>query len=556
MNRKAIFLALAVVGMTACRLLAEQEVTLKSGSTLVGDVTFDGDGVVVQIDDAKQRVPLADVASIAPVDFGKDRQAHRLLLRALETRLMGGTAKEAVGLLAEASQLAPDDPQIAFWYASTLVDSGSGKAAKRVLETHREKIDEAMPDAADDLASRINRRMVLELFPAELVARIDKLNAAASLQPIETQMRPVYAAFRVLDQFNDPVEQSAFQIQANGNEEHIEDFGDGYFLFTCSQFRNAGDEPCRLVVGASGLKPETHELRTASDRVYLAGEFVVHRFGDEDKRAVNVAVVDRDGKPIAGAQLALQAQNQRNNGRDSAISAASDEVGRASMQAFPGPYLLTVSAEGYNAAMELFELTADAPVGVERRLTLHRALRANVRVEWLSTPFQGFPGAIGAGATTSGEATMPINGPRAAAPYNQDLQWLRPSQVDNRIMLQLNLMMFGQMAGMNAPWVKVRAVGEEGDEAERLAQAAKMFKELDLKELGDSPEGFKPAVAAGGGGNRPNFGPGSLQATANFGDVFVGKLTGRDMRTGQPAEVTFKAIVERADEDAANAESP
>jgi hypothetical protein len=548
MNRKTIILTLTFVGLSACTLFGEQEVTLKSGVTLVGDVSFDGDAVVVQIDDAKQRVPLAGVASITPVDFGKDRQANRLLLRALETRLMGGTAKEAVGLLAEASQLAPDDPQIAFWYASTLVDAGSGKAAKRVLESHREKIDEAMPDAADDLASRINRRMVLELFPAELVARIDKLNAAAALQPIETQMRPVYAAFRVLDQFNDPVEQSAFQIQANGNEERIEDFGDGYFLFTCSQHRNSGDEPCRLIVAASGLKPETHELRTASDRVYLAGEFVVHRFGDEDKRAVNVVVVDRDGKPLAGAQLALQAQNQRNNGRDSAISASSDEVGRASMQAFPGPYLLTANADGYNNAFEQFELAADVPAGVERRMTLHRALHANIRVEWISKPVQGFPGAPGGGATTSGEATMPINSQRGGAPYNQDLQWLRPSQVDNRIMLQMNLMMFGQMAGMGAPWVKVRAVGE-GDEAERLADAAKVFKDLDLKELDDSPAGFKPAVAAGGGRNRPNFGPGSLQATADFGDVFVGKLTGRDMRTGQPAEVTFKAIVERSAED-------
>jgi hypothetical protein len=551
MNHKAMFLSLAIVGVSACALFAEQEVTLKSGATLVGDVSFDGDAVVVQIGDAKQRVPLASVASITPVDFGQDRQANRLLLRALETRLMGGTAKEAVGLLAEASRLAPDDPQIAFWYASTLVDAGSGKAAKRVLDAHRDKIDEAMPDAADDLASRINVRMVLELLPAELVARIDKLNAAAALQPVETQMRQVYAAFRVLDQFNDPIEQSAFQIQANGNDERLEEFGDGYFLFTCSQHRNSDNDPSRLVVAASGLKPETHELRTASDRVYLAGEFVVHRFGEEDKRAIDVAVVDRDGKPVAGARLELQSQNQRNNRADNAISAATDDAGRASMPAFPGPYVLTANADDYNNAMDQFELTTDVPTGVQRRLTLHRALRANVRMEWISKPVQGFPGAPGGGGTTSGDATMPINGPRGAAPYNQELQWLRPSQVDNRISLQMNLMMFGQMAGMGAPWVKVRAVGEEGEEAGRLAEAAKAFKELDLKELDDSPEGFKPVVAAGGGRNRPNFGPGSLQATANFGDVFVGKLTGRDTRTGQPAEVTFKAIVERPEEDAA-----
>lgn len=539
MRRIAAFACLLGLCLNAAPLRAEQEVTLKSGATLVGDVSFDGDELVVNIDEAKQRVPLADVASVTPVDFGKDRQATRLLLSAFEARLLGGSAKEAVGLLAEASRLAPDDPQIAFWYASTLVDAGSGKAAKRILDERREQLESAFPDAIDDLAARVNLRMMLELLPAPLVQRIDKLNAAAAvLQPAPNQMVPVYSAFRVLDQYNDAVEQSAFQVQCNGQDQRVEEFGDGYYLLTYLRHRNQDDEGFQLMVRESAFRPESQQLKATADRVYLAGDVVLHRFMDEEKQPVAIVVVDNDGNPLPGARITLQAINQNGGPPPEHQNVAVDEAGRATLQAFPGQYSASASAEGYNSTGEQFEVTADAPGAIERRIALHKAIRANVRIEWTSKAFQ--PGAgPGFGGVTSGEATLAV-GQLGGFQPNNDLMWLRPMQVGNRVSLQFNLMMFGNMGfGGGGPWIKKLAVGE-GDDA--LAAAAKRFDDVDLKEVDDLPEEFKPVP---GGDNRMQ---GMIQSPADYGDVYAGRVTGRDMRTGQPTEVTFKAIVDRTDE--------
>lgn len=143
-------------------LLAEQEVTLKSGATFIGNVTIDGDAVVVEIDDAPLRVPLAEVAAIAPLDSGHKQQARRLLMAALEARLMNNSGNEALGLLAEAARLDPDDPRIAYWYARSLVDAGFGKAAGEVLESRREEIAKTYPGMSDQLAAQIKGRLELE----------------------------------------------------------------------------------------------------------------------------------------------------------------------------------------------------------------------------------------------------------------------------------------------------------------------------------------------------------------------------------------------------------
>jgi hypothetical protein len=543
MRRIATVASVLSLCLVAATLRAEQEVTLKSGATLVGDVSFDGAELVVDIDDAKQRVPLSEVASVTPVEFGNDRQATRLLLSAFEARLLGGSPKEAVGLLAEASRLAPDDPRIAFWYASTLVDAGSGKAAKRILEERREQIEEAFPDAIDDLASRVNLRMMLELLPAPLVTRIDKLNAAAAvMQPAANQMQQVYSAFRVLDQYNDPVAQSAFQVQCNGQDERVEEFGDGYFMLTYSRHRNQDDDSYRLVVRESRFRPETHELKGTVDRVYLAGDVVLHRFMDEEKQPVTIIVVDNDGNPLPGARVALQAVNQNGGPPPDHQNVAVDEAGRATLQAFPGEYSASASADGYNTTGDQFEVAADGHGAIERRISLHKAIRANVRIEWISKSFQ--PGAApGFGGTTSGEATLAVGQPGGMHP-NHDLMWLRPAQVGDRVSLQFNLMMFGPMGfGGGGPWIKKLAVGE-GDGA--LAAADKKFDEVDLKEIDDLPDEFKSV--AGAGDNRMQ---GMIQSPADDGDVFVGRVMGRDMRTGQPAEVAFKAIVEQPEDEAA-----
>src|SRR5712675_1170375 len=76
-----------------------------------------------------------------------------VFLFALSMRLMNGTGNEVVGLLAEAKRLAPDDPSVAYWCASTLVDAGYGKAANEVFTPRREAIAKAYPGLADQLAA-------------------------------------------------------------------------------------------------------------------------------------------------------------------------------------------------------------------------------------------------------------------------------------------------------------------------------------------------------------------------------------------------------------------
>jgi hypothetical protein len=529
----------ASIGFSMQPLLAEQQVALKSGPVLVGEVEFVGDAVVVHIDGAKHRVPFSDIASVSPVAFGRNQQATRLLIAAFEARLLNDSSREAVGLLAEASRLAPDDPQIAFWRASTLVDAGSGNAAHRVLEAHRASIEDAFPDAVADLAKRINRRMMLELLPTELVERIDQLNARAAAQPADGEMQAMYSAFRVIDQFNDPVPRTALQVQGNINDQRIEEFDDGYFLVTFNRHRNMSDDFCRLSIAQYGIKASTHELRAAANYMYPAQEFVAQRYDEADKRLVAVKVVDRRDQPISGARVQLQPSSRGGPQPEvEGLAAVADDGGRATLQAFPGVFGLTAVANGFNYANMQVELNEGVDVP-ERRIILHREISAEIRVVWTSSPLQ--PG----GGVSSGEATISVAGQRRSSPVNnQELMWLRPTQIGDRLTLQMNLMMYGPTMAMGGgSWVRKRPVDKADDESDRLQDAKELFESIDLEKADDLDDQFKVVSQAGDG---PNFGSNVINASADFGDVFVGKIPGRDMRTGRPALVTFKALIEHA----------
>jgi len=524
--------------LIAAPVHGEQQVTLKGGTTLVGDVAFDGDALVVTIEGAPQRLTLAEVASVTPANFGPARQAQRMLITALEARLLGGAPREAVSLLAEASRLAPEDPQIAYWYASSLVDAGSGKAAERVLDAHRDAIDEAYPDRVARLAQRIKVRLLVELLPAPLVERIDALNAAAAVHPAEAHQRPAFAAFRVLDQFNDPVDQSAFSVQCNGQDERIEAFADGYFLVTYLRHRNSGDETCRLRFDKYGLKSEEVEFRAESDRVALAGQFVVHRYTDGDRRPVKIQVVDRDGRPVPSARVELASYNHGGGGKTPSLTSVADQDGRAELAAYPGGYSLSASADEFSAAREQVQLDEDAPQGVERRLTMHRRIPALVRIKWISAALH--PGAT---EVTSDEGVLEFNGKGGRA-HVPALMFLQPMQVQDRLQLTVNPMIFGRGFPLpgGAPWLKVRTIDDPSDPADRSRAGQAAFDAVDLTRADQLPDDFRSVSLEGDGRAGP---PGVVQAAANFGDVFVGRFTSRDPHTGQPVALTFKALIER-----------
>ena len=554
MRQLACMLCAVVVFLAAGRLFAEQEVTLKSGASFIGDVTIDGDAVVVKVDEAELRVPLADVAAISPLDAGHHQQAHRLLMTALEAKLMNNAGREVLALLAEAARLDPADPKIAYWYARSLVDAGFGKAASEVFERRREEIANAYPGMSDELAARIKQRLELEKMPAEVVERFDKLNAAAAQPTNVPELRQLAAVFRLIDQNDRPIERSAFHIQSNGQDDNLESFDDGYYVFTFKQHYNNRQEPCRLEINQPGLEPKTFQFTGGSSRVRHVGVFVVQRYDETAKRPFRARIVSHVGEPISGATVTLQAVSPSGNTSDHALSADSDADGRVEILAFPMKYSYRVQAEGFNFQSGNVELHGAGNAGAttaggarEQQIKLHHAIQATLRVAWMSTAFQG-------GANASGETTLQVTGgSNTPYRYGQDTpQWIRPVQVEDRMTLQFINMPFGYQ-GPNASeaWVRiVEAAAEATEDGAAPPAALEKFKALDLNKL----ESLKEELPQPDTGGRPPGYSGPIVLPAALGNVYVGKLSNRDMRTGQLIQIAFKVIVEEMKADTAEAD--
>jgi hypothetical protein len=531
-------------------LRAELEVTLKSGAILIGNVTIDGDAAVVQINDSQLRVPLQEVAAIASVDSSREHQARRLLLIALEAKLTNDAGKEVIGLLAEAARLAPDDPHIAYWYASSLADAGFGQAASNVLDERRDAIAKAYPGMTDQLAARIKRRVEMEKMPPQLVERIDQLNAAAAHQPVDAEMRQLAAVFRLVDQDERPIERSAFQIQCNGQDEKLESFDDGYFLFTFNQSRHNSEEPCHVEVVQPGLESKTFEFSGASNRVQDAGKLAVRRYDENAKKPFRARLVGSDGQPVSGAQVTLQAVSARGGSSSHALSTESGADGRVEILTYPMKYVYRVQAEGFNHDSGNIELKADDGDADERQIQLHRAIQATIRVAWMTTALQG-------GGKASGEATLQVDGgPPAPNRYGQDATpWIRPVQVKDRLTLQFAVSPFGYQVpfgpfgpfGGFEPWLRVveSEAGANDEDTKRVALAK--FTALDLNKIDELKDEFSPPRNTGG--NQPGHPSAPMVLPCELGKVYVGKLTHRDMRTGQPVQLAFKAVVEELSTD-------
>ena len=545
-------LSIVFVFVISWRLFADQEMILKSGTRMIGTVTIDGADAVVQMADDKIRVPLKDVATITAENSSPERQAQRLLLTALEARLMNGTGNGVVGMLAEAKRLAPDDPSVAFWCASTLVDAGYGKAANEVFTPKREAIAKAYPGMADQLAVRIKRRADMEKMPLELVKRIDELNAAATRQTPGAEKRQMFAMFRLVDQNKQPIDQSAFRVESRGEEDNLESYDDGYFVLTFGRNRYNRDEPCRLEVVQSGLESKSFQFSAASNRLADAGEFVVPRLDEKSKRPFRVQVVDASGKPIAGARIALQTTTQQRNGVNEAASTTTDLDGRAELMVFPMKYTYSVSAEGFNSGNG----SIDVPVGErkveEQQVKLHRAIQAKIRLAWSSTGLANG----GQGATTSGEAEIRAVG--SAVRPNQfgpdTINWVRTSQQKDRMILQFISQPFGGPPQFGSTsWVRIIESEDGTKESDLKRKGLEKFNSLDLKKVGEFKDKIEPPKSLNPAG-APNNYPGSVSVRAEMGKVYVGKLMQREMPTGQPIELSFKAIVDQMSSDVESAE--
>ncbi len=555
------FAALAFSAFSlATTLFADVEVTLKSGTSLVGTVKIDGSDAIVKIGDSELRVPLTEVDTIAAVDAGRDRQAHRLLMSALEARLTNDSGREVIGLLAEAARLAPNDPHIAYWYASSLSDAGYGQAANDLLEKQREAIAKAYPGMTDQLVERIKRRVEMEKMPPALVERLDKLNAELGKQASNAEMRQIATLFRLVDHEKQPIERSAFQIHCNnGQDENLESFDDGYFVYTFNRHRNNDEQPCNLDVIRPGLESKSFELNGSSNRVKDAGELVVRRYDEAAKKPFRIHLVGTDAKPVVGARVSLQGMSPRGNTTNQTLTAESDAEGSAEMLAFPMKYVYHVQASGFNHGSGNVELKADAADAKPIELKLDRAIQATIRVAWEATAMQG-------GGKTTGEATLQVDGgPPRPYQYGQDnISWLRPAQQKDRLTLQFVDSPFGYGGpfGQADAWVRVvDAVAKlneggkeesEANEVEPKSPDLDAFNELELGKIDELKSKLKQPRSIGGG---PPTGPRPpMVLPAELRKIYVGRVQHRDMRTGQPIQLAFKVFVEEMTTDDASAE--
>ncbi len=519
--------------LTPSGLWAEEQVTLKSGTRIVGNISFTGQTVTITIGDTQITVPTSEIELIGPVGSNFQQTPERLLMIALESRLQLGSGEGQVGLLAEAHRQAPDDPRIAYWYAQSLLDAGFGSAAQMILQTNRAAIGSAFPGMTDRLAKRIQDRISFENLPAKLIARIDQLELAAHAAPRSTNRVPVYVRFRLVDQHERPIESSAFHIQSNGNDEYLETFEEGHFLLTFISRGNESTNDCQLDLNWPGLESRQITLHPVADQVADAGEFIINRFSDNAKVSYVVMVVDQQGTPIKGATLTLRPVTRKNDRTDS-LTAETDAQGRAEINAFPMNYSYSVSAKGFNSEGGSVELNADTAKREAQRIEIYPMLSATIRVVWIAKSSQGEETA------TTGETALRVGvGTQPTMPYGHgpdSVTFLRPMQVKDRLTLQSGPPFFAgpMMAGMTF-WVR-RAPDElvKGSPLE-------FFTGVDLKKLDELQDKLVlPEIER-------SPGPGQYAPIAfpvKQGEVYLGELPNRDVRTGQPTLASFKVYIE------------
>src|SRR3989304_2417985 len=442
------------IGCFVTSVYAEQQVKLQSGAMLVGNVSMEGANLVVDVEGAKIEVPFKDVASVTPATTDDAKQADQLLLRGLESHILSKGEHEELSLLAEAFRLAPEDPHVAFWYAPSQVNAGHGKGASEVFEPRRGRIVAAYPGFADRLASQIEERLAVEELPSALVTRLDQIAAAAKYaRPIESEMTTYAAYFQLVDQSDEPIEQSAFRVNCSGQDENLESFADGYYLYTFGRGRGYGRSPCRLEVIQPELVSDVVEFNGAAQGAENVGVLRVKRLNDADRRPVVVNVVDPEGKPLSSATVTPSVIS-RSGGRTDVPPVTTTADGTAKLNLFPNEYSCQVAMPDYSPGSQRILVPADEKQAVTFDVKLFRAISATIKVVWRSKSLiqPGMP-QFQNDAVTSGEFEQQVgpNGTAGIVNGRFGPPWVRLVQNGDKVQLQFTEQMNFPQAGLS--WV-------------------------------------------------------------------------------------------------------
>jgi hypothetical protein len=528
MMRRLVFAVLFSL-VTSGVIRADEQVTLKSGTRLVGQVTYSSDNksITVKIGDSSVSLPMSEVDIIGPVGSTPSQTPDRLLMIALESQLQQGTAAGQMGLLAEAYRLAPKDPRIAYWYAKSLVDSGFGNAAKQVVDANRQAIDAAYPGMLISLEHEILQRLNVENLPPDLLKRIDQITASIGKSPIRNDRIPMFVRFALVDEGGTPIERKAFRVSANGQDERLESFSQGNYLYSFDGYRN-NNPNCKVTVNWPGLESKTIDLNPSSDSVADAGKVVIKRYSDSDKVSRTIVVVDQNDKSISNATVHLRANIAE--GDYPAETLRTDANGRVKFMMFPMNYAYSVVAKGYKSEDGGIEFN-DEEQQDDVQVELYPQMSATVRVAWVVEPLQGDA------SSTSGETVLELGG-EVPRPYGMEGgNLLRAVQVRDRVVLQSGPPHFGgPMAPGATSWIR------RAPAAMLQNEPFKFFEGIDLKKV-DSLQSEFESPETDSSTNRPPYAPFSI--LVKQGEVYAGKFPSRDMRTGQPALVSVKVFVEK-----------
>ncbi len=530
MRSSGILVATLALFLVASSALAQQQVRLKSGGVLLGAVTTDGTEVVVQIDNAEMRLPIADVAEIAAISHAKD--PRRLLITALEAKILDGADKQVLGLLAEAARLSPNDPQVVFWYATSLVDAGHGRAAHDALEPHVAAVRKAYPGDVDRLVARIEQRLKLDQLPVELVERLDQLAEGSNSTRVgdgSSDQIPYYAIFRVVDQHGEPVSMAQNLIQRGGSNQRLETFHQGYHLLHFVDYPGNRTEPAQLAINQRGLRPEELEIPVSLSVYSTPRELKVYRYAAEDKRRVRVRVIDHAAKPVALAKVEFQRIGMLLGARHSQVTAETDADGLAAVSLFPGQYQLVGAADGYLDAGSTLQIDAGDDGEQIHSLTLHALIDADVSISWRWTPSQG-------GEPSTGEAKTPWNvSPNLRDGSRSPQQLIRFEQVHDKLFVVLMARKFGASVDRLGRGIVLNWLPVDGG----VTAARKLFAEASLSDIEKQGEKLQRVdVTSGNTANR---------AVIKLGEIYVGSFFAQHPQTGQPGQLTFKIFVDNND---------